>query len=81
MGLGSFCELLVAGQQRAGGGFPRLCWAERGRPGGASGGKQVCLATLGSQDRLLEHRSQGVWGCHLLIGKLSEEVAYSDSFG
>lgn len=43
MGLGSFCELLVAGQQRAGGGFPRLCWAERGRPGGASGGRQDCL--------------------------------------
>lgn len=43
--------------------------------------RSVCLAILRSQVRLLENWPKGVWGHYLLIGKLSEEVTYSESFG
>lgn len=68
----SFCELLVTGQRKAGGGFPRLEQAGQKRHCSVllEENGSVCLANLRSQVRLLENWSEGVWGRYLLIGKL-----------
>lgn len=79
--MNSFCALLVTGQEKAGGGFPRPWLVRQKRPGRDFWGKQVCL--LGCPEKpgqASRNWSKGVWGCCLLITSWSEVVKYSDSF-